>query len=327
MNNVSLVHFDTARRELALATNLDEVKLIRDQAEVLRQYIRQQGATLEMQNQCAEIKIRAERKAGEMLGEQGRKQGQRDETFHDETFEIPKLDELGISRLQSHRWQLEAGVPEEVLEQHIAKTTAEKEELTSAGILRLALKLRRQDRVTDLPPLKGKYRTIVIDPPWDISKILRDTAKNQLEVDFNILSIEEIMALPITEHLSPDGSHIYLWTTQKYLPVAFDVLDAWGLEYVFTMVWHKKGGFQPFGLPQYNCEFVLFAKYRTLPFANTKGFFTCFEGVRREHSRKPDSFYELVKRVSPEPRLDWGSREKRDGFEQYGNEVDKFNVI
>lgn len=58
-----LTHFDRAKRELELASSIDEVKQIRDQAEALRQYARQQKLSLEMQNRCAEIKIRAERRA------------------------------------------------------------------------------------------------------------------------------------------------------------------------------------------------------------------------------------------------------------------------
>jgi len=42
------------------------------------------------------------------------------------------------------------------------------------------------------------------------------------------------------------------------------------------------------------------------------------------HSRKPDEFYDLVKRVTPGPRVDMFSREPRDGFVQCGNEVRKF---
>jgi len=61
---MQLTHFDVARRELALAVSIDEVKQLRDKAEAIRQYIRQQGASLEMQNQAAEIKIRAERRIG-----------------------------------------------------------------------------------------------------------------------------------------------------------------------------------------------------------------------------------------------------------------------
>ncbi len=102
-----LAHFDTAKRELALANNIDEVKQIRDKAEALRQYIRQQGASLEMQNHCAEIKIRAERKAGEMLGEQV--SSGNPQLSHDVTIApAPTLSDLGISKIQSHRWQTDS---------------------------------------------------------------------------------------------------------------------------------------------------------------------------------------------------------------------------
>ena len=47
---------------------------------------------------------------------------------------------------------------------------------------------------------------------------------------------------------------------------------------------------------------------------------------RREHSRKPEEFYETVRRVTAGPRLDVFSREKHNGFTQYGNETDKFEA-
>lgn len=66
-----LVKFDQARQALMEAKTVDEVKEIRDKAEALRLYLRQQGASLEMQNHCAEIKLRAERRAGDLLKENG----------------------------------------------------------------------------------------------------------------------------------------------------------------------------------------------------------------------------------------------------------------
>jgi hypothetical protein len=61
-----------------------------------------------MQNQCAEIKLRAERRAGEILKEQIPHEGGK-LPLDDQTV---ILKDLGISRFQSHRWQLEASVPE-----------------------------------------------------------------------------------------------------------------------------------------------------------------------------------------------------------------------
>ena len=90
------------------------------------------------------------------------------------------------------------------------------------------------------------------------------------------------------------------------------------------MTWHKNGGFQPFGLPQYNSEFIVFGRRGGLDFLDTKQFFTAFNAPRREHSRKPDEFYELVKRVSPQPRIDIFSREKREEYDQFGNDLEVF---
>ena len=63
---MKLVHYDKARAALEKASQVDDVKSIRDQAEVLRQYARQ-IKNVEMEAWVAEIKVRAERRAGELL--------------------------------------------------------------------------------------------------------------------------------------------------------------------------------------------------------------------------------------------------------------------
>lgn len=95
-----------------------------------RYHIRAVKLGLQAQNEVADLKIRAERKAGQLLpetlqrggdptlrgvrlAEKGRQQGQRDETFDNQTFAPPKLADIGLSRFQSHRWQTEASVPDD----------------------------------------------------------------------------------------------------------------------------------------------------------------------------------------------------------------------
>lgn len=176
------------------------------------------------------------------------------------------------------------------------------------------------------PPVET-FETIVLDPPWPMTKIERDVRPNQVIFDYPTMNEEALrdFSEPLNRMAAGD-CHLFMWTTQKFLPLALELAEHYGFRYVLTMVWHKAGGFQPTGLPQFNCEFVVYARKGTPKFVNTQGFYCCFNGPRREHSRKPDEFYEMIRLVTGGPRVDVFSREAREGFAQYGNEPAKFAV-
>lgn len=187
------------------------------------------------------------------------------------------------------------------------------------------IRIEHQQRLASIVVPDGTYETVVIDPPWDMEFIGRDVRPNQLALDYPPMTEAELVAYreTVEPRLAPN-CHMFMWTTQRFLPSALRILDAWGLHYVLEFVWHKPGGFQPFGLPQYNCEFALYATRGTPEFIDLKNFNCCFSAPRLEHSRKPDEFYDMVRRVTSGPRIDWFSREKREGFDQAGNEITKF---
>lgn len=189
--------------------------------------------------------------------------------------------------------------------------------------LRKNLNTAQQQAVTT--DCDKRYGTIVIDPPWPMQKIEREVRPNQVEFDYPTMDEDQLRDFRVQfARLADEHCHVFMWTTHKFMPMAMRLFQEYGVKYVLTMVWHKPGGFQPVGLPQYNCEFVLYGRIGSPQFTTTKAFNCCFEAPRREHSRKPDEFYELVCRVTGDSRIDVFSRERRDGFDRFGNEIDKF---
>ena len=164
----------------------------------------------------------------------------------------------------------------------------------------------------------GLYDVIVIDPPWPMQKLERDERPNQVDFDYPTMTEEQMANLQIPADVN---CHVWLWTTHKFLPMAFRLLDTWKLKYVCCFTWHKPGGFQPFNLPQYNCEFALYARKGAPQFLETKSFPVCFEAPRSGHSAKPQEFYDFINRVTGGRRLDMFNRRAIEGFDVWGKEA------
>jgi len=143
MSESSLSVIGEARRALASVTSFTDVLEIRDKAEAIRIYMRASKASLEAQNAAADIRLRAERKAGEMLADMEMNVGSKKTKAGGNTMLPPeKLSDIGITKMQSSRWQAIARVPEAKYEELVAVCQEEGCELTQSALLSLEKQLR-----------------------------------------------------------------------------------------------------------------------------------------------------------------------------------------
>jgi site-specific DNA-methyltransferase (adenine-specific) len=177
----------------------------------------------------------------------------------------------------------------------------------------------------DIYSTDKKYQVIYADPPWDVKKIKRECRPNQVEFDYPTMSLEAISELPV-KSLSDTNAVCFLWTTHKYLPYSFDILEAWGFKYQRTLTWDKGNGMCLFGF--HHCtEFLLFGyKGKIDMYPKRKVIPTLIvEHTWRSHSRKPQSVYNLISVFGG--GIELFARQEVEGWDCWGNETTKFNDV
>ena len=139
-----LALLDQAQAAIAEATTVRDAKEIRDKAEALEVYAKRAEYGSILQERCAAIKLRAERRAGELLSQMGVSRG-RPSAEAVEAGGHQTLDQMGVTRKQSSKWQRLASIPGDEFERELERT------LSEAALLRLAKRLERR-RNGDVPP-------------------------------------------------------------------------------------------------------------------------------------------------------------------------------
>ena len=164
------------------------------------------------------------------------------------------------------------------------------------------------------------YRTILIDPPWELEMITGFTKprnKRAMVLPYPTLTIEQIKKLPIPE-LSEVGSHLWLWCVNRTLHDAIHIMDHWGFKYMTTVTWVKPSGFGAWWINR--TQTCLFGYYKKCEFKNKFQPNVLF-APSRKHSQKPECSYELIEQVSFAPRVELFARSPRAGWDVWGNEV------
>jgi N6-adenosine-specific RNA methylase IME4 len=332
---MTLAKLEKATQMLIEAKSLDEVKHVIDIAEAAKTYARAAKLGLDAQNHAAEIAILARRKAGEFLAQLernqtvGLKQGVRYPTLDNGVSDYKEtIQESGISYQDANRWQQVAAVPEETFKDFIERTKADGKELTTNGVLKIAKQIQRKENIEEqieeiqsnkFQPPSGLFDVIVIDPPWPYGTKYDPNGRRAAN-PYPEMSLSEIKAIKLP---ASKDCILWLWTTHKFMRHSFDILDVWGFRDVAIVTWVK----DRMGLGSWlrsQSEFCIMA-VKGSPVVNLTNQTTIINGAMREHSRKPEEFYKFVDSLCVGYKLDWFSRQQREGWVSFGNDTEKFN--
>jgi N6-adenosine-specific RNA methylase IME4 len=188
--------------------------------------------------------------------------------------------------------------------------------------------LESQAAVSFFDPLAARsYDLVVIDPPWPFATWSSKGQDKSASRHYRVMTLAEIMALPVRALLKENGV-VLLWTTGAMLAQAVAVMQAWGITFKTEIAWRKV---TRNGKVRMGCGFWARSMHEpillgtvgkprkiTLP--------SCFDGIAREHSRKPDEFYQMITDRTPGlQRADLFARQKREGWEAWGDEVRRFS--
>jgi len=173
-----------------------------------------------------------------------------------------------------------------------------------------------------------KYNIIYADPPWSFKVWSEKGEGRSASQHYKLLSKEEIQKLPISD-LSEKDCVLFLWATYPCLLEALELIEKWGFVYkTVAFTWVKKNKISDswfWGLGMWtrsNAEICILATKGNVSRVS-KGVHSVVDSRIREHSRKPDEVRErIVTLLGDLPRIELFAREKTDGWDVWGNEVE-----
>jgi len=176
--------------------------------------------------------------------------------------------------------------------------------------------------------MNKRYNIIYADCPWTF-KTYSDKGKGRSpEKHYPCLTLEQIKQLPV-HSISADDCALFLWATGPHLEHAFEVINEWGFIYKsLAFVWCKlnKKGYGTFMGTGYwtraNAEICLLAT-KGNPKRISASVHQIVNTPVQEHSKKPECVRDrIVKLMGDLPRIELFARQRVDGWDCWGNEVE-----
>ena len=172
-----------------------------------------------------------------------------------------------------------------------------------------------------------KYNIIYADPPWSFNnKHTGGSMKSGSSSHYSTMTIEELKNIDIP---SAENCVLFMWWVASQPQEAIDLVNAWGFK-IKTMTgfnWIKttKLGKLFFGMgfwTRAGSECCLIATKGKIKPIN-RGIRYVHKFINEKHSKKPNEFANLIVDLCGDlPRLEMFARDKKHGWDVWGNEVD-----
>lgn len=206
----------------------------------------------------------------------------------------------------------------------------------SAVILDATPMLKRPhlELIWPLAPLAiGSYSVAMVDPPWTFKAYSQKGLEKSPQAHYDVMSLDDIKAMPIAELAHRDGMWVWLWATAPMYDLARSCFDAWGVAFSTQGVWIKttkdnKGLAFGTGHVLRNCHEPFLLGRIGKPKVHSKSIRSTIMAPRRAHSQKPDQAYAHAETLFGDVRrADVFSRQTRPGWDCWGHEAGKFDPI
>lgn len=177
-----------------------------------------------------------------------------------------------------------------------------------------------------------KYKIIYADPPW---KYVQDKKSKDFRAvtseHYETMTTEELCKLPV-DKICKDSAILFMWATFPTIQEAFKVMKSWGFEYkTCGFLWikkTKKSNVNAWGMGFYtrsNAEICLIGikkKSKAKDLIKSHAVHQIVESVRLRHSEKPPEVRDkIIELCGNEPRIELFAREKKKGWDVWGNEI------
>jgi len=178
--------------------------------------------------------------------------------------------------------------------------------------------------------MNKKYQIIYADPPWSYyndstAKQNCTTIKGMRRPPYPVMGSKEIMDLPIKD-ISSENCILFIWTTDYHLAKCLKVIESWGFQYkTVGFAWNKKCCFMGAYTMKSGIELCLLATkgkdiHKLIKKHNIRAL---IESKRKKHSEKPNEVRKrIVELMGDLSRIELFAREKTEGWDVWGNEVE-----